>query len=49
MNALVASLALLGTLLGAVAQLPVHLSLIGGLVIGTWLTAFLVREHLTGR
>lgn len=49
MSALVATLALLGILLGAVAQLPAHVSLIGGVVIGAWLTVFLVREHLTGR
>ncbi|MEU1185675.1 hypothetical protein ABZ464_50330 [Streptomyces sp. NPDC005820] len=49
MDALIATFLLLGTMLGAVAQLPVHVSLIGGAVIGVWLTLFLVREHLNGR
>ncbi|MGW0736888.1 hypothetical protein [Streptomyces sp. NPDC002851] len=46
MIVLVAALLLLGVVLGAVAQLPLAASFVAAAVIGGWLTAFAVREHL---
>ncbi|MFD3789436.1 hypothetical protein [Streptomyces cyaneofuscatus] len=42
---LVAALLLLGIALGAVAQLPVPVSLAAGAVIGCWLLIFAARER----
>lgn len=40
---------LLGVLVGAVAHLPLPVSLFAGTVIGGWLTAFLARERRAER
>ncbi|MEW1757995.1 hypothetical protein AB0393_15965 [Streptomyces cyaneofuscatus] len=45
MLVLVAALLLLGIALGAVAQLPVPVSLAAGAVIGCWLLIFAARER----
>ncbi|MGA5470194.1 hypothetical protein [Streptomyces arboris] len=45
MLVLVAALLLLGIALGAVAQLPVQVSLAAGAVIGCWLLIFAARER----
>ncbi|MBT2377927.1 MULTISPECIES: hypothetical protein [unclassified Streptomyces] len=45
MLVLVAALLLLGITLGAVAQLPVPVSLAAAAVIGCWLLTFAVRER----
>ncbi|MDT0491582.1 hypothetical protein ACPEIF_23960 [Streptomyces sp. NPDC012600] len=45
MLVLVAALLLLGIALGAVAQLPVPVSLAAGSVIGVWLLIFAARER----
>jgi uncharacterized integral membrane protein len=42
---LVAALLLLGVLLGAVAHLPVPVSLLAAAVIGGWLLVFALRER----
>lgn len=47
MLVLVAALLLLGIALGAVAQLPVPVSLAAASVIGCWLLIFAVRERHT--
>ncbi|NUV83054.1 hypothetical protein [Streptomyces sp. CAI-155] len=47
MLVLVAALLLLGIALGAVAQLPVPVSLAAANVIGCWLLIFAVRERRT--
>ncbi len=49
MVSLVVALMLLGILLGAVAHIPVFVSVLAGSVIGCWLIVFLVREQLAGR
>ncbi|WP_405602372.1 hypothetical protein OG741_27775 [Streptomyces sp. NBC_01410] len=45
MIALVAALLLLGIMLGAVAQLPLPVSLVACTLIGAWLLVFAVRER----
>ncbi|MFF0739342.1 hypothetical protein ACFYVL_02980 [Streptomyces sp. NPDC004111] len=45
MIALVAVLLLLGVLLGPVAHVPVHVTLIAAAFIGCWLLIFAVRER----
>lgn len=49
MFVLVAALLLLGVLLGAVAHLPLPLSLAAAGLIGLWLTLFGVRERRARR
>ncbi|MCX4513434.1 hypothetical protein OHA27_24545 [Streptomyces sp. NBC_01619] len=49
MLALVAAVALLGVLLGAVAQIPLSVSTAAAAVIGVWLLGFAVRERLARR
>ncbi|MDQ0987203.1 hypothetical protein [Streptomyces sp. V2I9] len=49
MLALVAALLLLGILLGAVAHLPLAISLAATTVIGCWLLIFAVRERTSRR
>lgn len=46
---LVAALLLLGIVLGAVAHIPLPLSLAGATVIGCWLLIFAVRERASRR
>ncbi|MFF7336635.1 hypothetical protein ACFZAT_04770 [Streptomyces sp. NPDC008163] len=48
MIVLVAALLLLGIALGAVAQIPLPLSLALGALIGCWLLVFAVRERARG-
>ncbi|WP_328668114.1 hypothetical protein OG905_12945 [Streptomyces sp. NBC_00322] len=45
MIALVAALLLLGIMLGAVAQLPLSVTLVASTLIGAWLLVFAVRER----
>ncbi|EFL02762.1 predicted protein [Streptomyces sp. SPB78] len=45
MLVLVAALLLLGVVLGAVAHVPVAVSLVAGAAIGAWLVVFAVRER----
>ncbi|NNJ03626.1 hypothetical protein HHX38_05685 [Streptomyces sp. PKU-MA01144] len=45
MIALVAAVALLGVLLGAVAHVPLSLSAVAAAVIAGWLLVFAVRER----
>ncbi|MFJ7262908.1 hypothetical protein ACIQV2_22420 [Streptomyces globosus] len=45
---LVAALLLLGVLLGAVAHVPVPVSIAAGLAIALWLAVFAARERLSG-
>ncbi|WP_329029065.1 MULTISPECIES: hypothetical protein [unclassified Streptomyces] len=45
MIVLVAALLLLGIMLGAVAHIPLPLSLVLGGLIGCWLLVFAVRER----
>ncbi|MET7618579.1 hypothetical protein [Streptomyces sp. NPDC005408] len=45
MIALVAALLLLGIMLGAVAQLPLSVTVVACTVIGVWLLVFAVRER----
>ncbi|MFD5067529.1 hypothetical protein ACFWNC_06200 [Streptomyces sp. NPDC058369] len=45
MIVLVAALLLLGIVLGAVAQIPLPLTLVLGALIGCWLLVFAVRER----
>ncbi|MEU6444528.1 hypothetical protein [Streptomyces sp. NPDC047046] len=45
MLVLVAALLLLGVVLGAVAHVPVTVSLLAGAAIGAWLVVFAVRER----
>ncbi|MFE6915945.1 hypothetical protein [Streptomyces rubiginosohelvolus] len=49
MLVLVAALLLLGILLGAVAHLPLPLTLAATAVIGSWLLIFAVRERTSRR
>ncbi|MEU1123256.1 hypothetical protein ABZ371_06635 [Streptomyces sp. NPDC005899] len=49
MFVLVAALLLLGVVLGAVAHLPLPLTLVAAALIGLWLAAFGVRERLARR
>lgn len=49
MFVLVAALLLLGILLGAVAHVPLPLSLAAAAVIGCWLLIFAVRERTSRR
>ncbi|MEU1346153.1 hypothetical protein ACFYPA_08805 [Streptomyces sp. NPDC005775] len=49
MIVLVAALLLLGIVLGAVAQIPLSLSLALGVLIGCWLLVFAVRERAGAR
>ncbi|MET9924535.1 MULTISPECIES: hypothetical protein [unclassified Streptomyces] len=49
MLVLVAALLLLGIALGAVAHLPLPVSLAAATVIGCWLLIFAVRERHTHR
>ncbi|MBP2358917.1 MULTISPECIES: hypothetical protein [Streptomyces] len=49
MFVLVAALLLLGVVLGAVAHLPLPLTLAAAAVIGLWLALFGLREHLARR
>ncbi|WNF29751.1 hypothetical protein RI138_24580 [Streptomyces sp. C11-1] len=46
---LVVALLLLGVVLGAVAHLPLPLSLAAATAIGCWLLVFAVRERLARR
>ncbi|MER7695415.1 MULTISPECIES: hypothetical protein [unclassified Streptomyces] len=46
---LVAALLLLGIALGAVAHIPLPLTLVAASVIGGWLLAFAVRERTSRR
>ncbi|MFG2567481.1 hypothetical protein ACGFR6_18805 [Streptomyces sp. NPDC048567] len=48
MIVLVAALLLLGIVLGAVAQIPLPLSLVLGVFIACWLLVFAVRERARG-
>ncbi|MEU8628052.1 hypothetical protein [Streptomyces sp. NPDC048669] len=45
MIVLVVALLLLGIVLGAVAQIPLPLTLVLGALIGCWLLVFAVRER----
>ncbi|WP_411104167.1 hypothetical protein [Streptomyces sp. cmx-4-9] len=45
---LVGALLVLGVVLGAVAHVPVPVSVVGGLVIALWLALFAARERLFG-
>ncbi|MGW8883568.1 hypothetical protein [Streptomyces sp. NPDC055749] len=49
MFVLVATLLLLGVVLGAVAHLPLSVTLIAAALIGGWLAVFAVRERLARR
>lgn len=49
MLVLVAALLLLGILLGAVAHIPLPLTLASAAVIGCWLLIFAVRERAARR
>ncbi|MFI1184937.1 hypothetical protein [Streptomyces californicus] len=49
MLVLVAALLLLGILVGAVAHVPLPLSLAAAAVIGCWLLVFAVRERASRR
>lgn len=49
MIALVAAIAVLGIILGAVAQIPMSLSAAAAVVIAAWLLGFVVRERLARR
>lgn len=49
MLVLVAALLLLGILLGAVAHLPLPLTLAAAAVVGAWLLIFAVRERTSRR
>ncbi|WP_199854446.1 hypothetical protein [Streptomyces sp. CS149] len=49
MLVLVAALLLLGILLGAVAHMPLPLTLAAAAVIGCWLLIFAVRERSSRR
>ncbi|MFE2974056.1 hypothetical protein [Streptomyces sp. NPDC057644] len=49
MLVLVAALLLLGIVLGAVAHLPLPLTLVAATVIGCWLLIFAVRERTSRR
>lgn len=46
---LVGAFLILGVVLGAVAHVPVPVSLVGGLAIAAWLALFAARERLFGR
>lgn len=46
---LVATLLVLGMMVGAAAQLPLFVSLVAGSVIALWLCAFAVSERRRGR
>ncbi|MFD3544673.1 hypothetical protein ACFWUW_03475 [Streptomyces sp. NPDC058655] len=46
---LVAALLVMGVVLGAVAHVPVPVSLAAGLAIALWLALFAARERLSGR
>ena len=46
---LVAALLVMGVALGAVAHVPVPVSLAASLAIATWLALFAARERLSGR
>ncbi|MEU6760111.1 hypothetical protein [Streptomyces sp. NPDC046685] len=45
---LVGALLVLGVILGAVAHLPVPVSVAAGLAIALWLAVFAARERLSG-
>ncbi|MCX4546224.1 hypothetical protein [Streptomyces sp. NBC_01565] len=45
---LVGALLVLGIVLGAVAHVPVPVSLVAGLAIALWLALFATRERLSG-
>ncbi|MFE3329520.1 hypothetical protein [Streptomyces sp. NPDC059176] len=49
MIALVAAIAVLGIVLGTVAQIPPSLSAAAAVLIGAWLLGFVVRERLARR
>ncbi|WP_406529765.1 hypothetical protein [Streptomyces sp. I8-5] len=49
MIVLVVALLLLGVVLGAVAQIPLPLSLVCAAAIGCWLLVFAVRERAGAR
>lgn len=49
MLVLVAALLLLGIVLGAVAHIPLPLTLAAATVIGSWLLIFAVRERTSRR
>lgn len=49
MIVLVVALLLLGIVLGAVAQIPLPLTLVLGALIGCWLLVFAVRERTGAR
>ncbi|MET9605876.1 hypothetical protein ABZZ17_12525 [Streptomyces sp. NPDC006512] len=46
---LVAALLVLGVVLGAVAHVPVPVSVVAGTAIAVWLALFAARERLSGR
>lgn len=46
---IVFALLLLGIFLGAVAHIPVPVSVVAGSLIAAWLLAFMVRERRSGR
>ncbi|MEU9233977.1 hypothetical protein AB0D36_16410 [Streptomyces subrutilus] len=45
---LVGALLVLGVVLGAVAHVPVPVSVVAGLAIALWLAVFAAREHFAG-
>ncbi|MFD3700334.1 hypothetical protein ACFWUZ_30115 [Streptomyces sp. NPDC058646] len=45
---LVGALLVLGVVLGAVAHLPVPVSVVAGLAIALWLALFAARERVSG-
>ncbi|MDX3071366.1 hypothetical protein [Streptomyces sp. MI02-7b] len=46
---LVAALALFGLVLGPVAQLPLHITLVAAAAIGVWLALYGIRGRLAHR
>ncbi|MER6444353.1 hypothetical protein [Streptomyces venezuelae] len=46
---LVGALLVLGVVLGAVAHVPVPVSVVAALAIALWLAVFATRERLSGR